>query len=37
MNTEEFTIYGIFSEYYAKGYIESDKFRVLMVDYLTVS
>ena len=36
MNSEEFTIYGIFSVKEAKGFIDSDKFRHLMVDYLTV-
>lgn len=36
MSSEEFTIYGVFSEFYTKGCIESDKFKLLMVDYLSV-
>lgn len=36
MNSEEFTIYGILPEKDAKGHIDSDKFRLLMVDFLTV-
>lgn len=36
MTSEEFTIYGILSEKDAKGSIDPDKFRLLMVDYLTV-
>jgi len=36
MNSEEFTIYGILSEKDAKGSLDSEKFRLLMVDFLLV-